>query len=49
MDFKPFYSERRVGKLEAAASSLQKQTKSRRQVEKEIEEAKLTLEGLCRK
>jgi Arc/MetJ-type ribon-helix-helix transcriptional regulator len=34
------YSEQRVGKLEAATSKLQKQTKSRRQVEREIEWAK---------
>jgi len=34
------YSEQRIGKLEAASSKLQKQTKSRKQVQKEIEEAK---------
>jgi Arc/MetJ-type ribon-helix-helix transcriptional regulator len=34
------YSEARIGKLAAAASKLQKQTKSRKQVEKEIEWAK---------
>ncbi len=31
------YSEQRIGKLEAATSKLQKQTRSKKQVEKEIE------------
>jgi Arc/MetJ-type ribon-helix-helix transcriptional regulator len=34
------YSEQRIGKLEAGASMLQKRTRSRKQVEKEIEWAK---------
>ncbi len=34
------YSEERMGKLEVAVSKLQKQTKGRKQIEKEIEEAK---------
>ncbi|MGH9918469.1 MAG: ribbon-helix-helix domain-containing protein [Nitrososphaerales archaeon] len=34
------YSEDRVGRLEAATSKLQKQTRSRKQVEKETEDAK---------
>jgi hypothetical protein len=34
------YSEQRIGRLEAATSRLRKQTKSRKQVEKEIEWAK---------
>jgi len=34
------YSEQRIGKLESATSRLQNQTKSRKQVEKEIEWAK---------
>jgi len=34
------YSEGRMGKLEASTSKLQKGTKSRKQVEREIEEAK---------
>jgi Arc/MetJ-type ribon-helix-helix transcriptional regulator len=35
------YSEERIERLEATASKLQKQTKSRKQVEREIEEAKV--------
>ncbi|MDG7008414.1 MAG: hypothetical protein JRN06_09275 [Nitrososphaerota archaeon] len=34
------YSEGRMGKLEAASSKLQKGTKRRKQVEREIEEVK---------
>ena len=34
------YSEERVGELKAITSRLQNQTKSRKQVDKEIEEAK---------
>ena len=34
------YSDERMGKLRTATSKLQKQTRSRKQVEEEIEEAK---------
>ncbi len=34
------YSEERIGRLEATTSKLQKQTKNRKQIEKEIEWAK---------